>query len=147
MIMCINYLEILKMKEQIISSIILLILDIVWLNLVMKKRYGRMIPQIQGSKMALNYYYATLSYAFMIIGLNVFVIPHIDKKNLITSSLKFGFTFGLILYGVYDFTAGAVLTNWDFRLALLDILWGGVVFFLTCVLTFKISGLFPDAPK
>lgn len=130
------------MKEHIISSIILLILDVVWLNVVMKKRYGRMIPQIQGSKMALNYYSATLSYVFMIIGLNVFVIPHIDEKNLITSSLKFGFTFGLILYGVYDFTAGAVLTNWDFRLALLDVLWGGVVFFLTCVLTFKISGLF-----
>ena len=74
----------------------------------------------------------------MIIDLQVFLIPNINPKKLLSSSLKYGFLFGVILYGVYDFTAGAVLKKWDFQLAIADILWGGIVYFLTCLITFKI---------
>lgn len=125
-------------KKIIISSLILLVLDFGWLGFFMGGQYHRMIPLIQGSKMIINYYYAVLAYILMIIGLQVFVIPNINPKKLLSSSLKYGFLFGIILYGVYDFTAGAVLKKWDFQLAIADILWGGIVYFLTCLITFKI---------
>ena len=32
---------------------------------------------------------------------------------------------------IYDFTAAAVLKDWDIKLALLDILWGSFVFFIS----------------
>ena len=37
-----------------------------------------------------------------------------------------------MLYGVYDFTAAAVIKNWDIKLALVDVLWGGIVYFIAC---------------
>ena len=125
-------------KKIIISSLILLVLDIGWLGFFMGSQYHRMIPLIQGNKMIINYYYAVLAYILMIIGLQVFVIPNINPKKLLSSSLKYGFLFGVTLYGVYDFTAGAVLKKWDLQLAIVDILWGGIVYFLTCLITFKI---------
>ena len=123
----------LQLKHRITSSLILLILDFLWLGGVMGKRYSIMIPKIQGSKMETNMLYAFFSYLLMLIGLNVFVLPNLDMKNInVGDCLKYGFLFGIVLYGVYDFTAAAVIKKWDIKLALVDILWGGIVYFLAC---------------
>ena len=126
------------MNKLIISSFLLLALDLIWLKGYMGNEYRKMIRKIQGSDMQVNTIYAILSYALMIIGLNVFVIPNINRDNLMMDSLKYGFLFGIVLYGVYDFTIGAVLKGWNFKLALIDVLWGGIVYFLASYLTFKI---------
>lgn len=126
------------MNKLIISSFLLLALDLIWLKGYMGNEYRKMIRKIQGSDMQVNTIYAILSYALMIIGLNVFVIPNINKDNLMMDSLKYGFLFGIVLYGVYDFTIAAVLKGWNFKLALIDVLWGGIVYFLASYLTFKI---------
>lgn len=130
------------MNKVIISSVILLVLDFLWLGGYMANEYKIMIPKIQGSEMDTNLIYAFMSYILMIIGLNVFVIPNINKDNLLNDSIKYGFLFGIVLYGVYDFTAGAVLKNWDLNLAIVDVLWGGIVYFLASYLTFKLLGHF-----
>ena len=126
------------MNKLIISSFLLLTLDMIWLKGYMGNEYRKMIRKIQGSDMQVNTVYAIMSYTLMIIGLNVFVIPNINKDNLMMDSLKYGFLFGIVLYGVYDFTIGAVLQGWNFKLALIDVLWGGIVYFLASYLTFKI---------
>ena len=126
------------MTKLIVSAILLLILDLIWIVGYMANGYRKMIRKIQGSDMQVNVIYAILSYTLMIIGLNVFVIPSINKENLIIDSLKYGFLFGIVLYGVYDFTIGAVLKDWNMKLAILDILWGGTLYFLVTYLTFKI---------
>lgn len=126
------------MNKLIVSSVLLLVLDLIWLKGYMGNEYKKMIRKIQGSDMHVNTVYAILSYALMIIGLNVFVIPNINKDNLLFDSLKYGFLFGIILYGVYDFTIGAVLKDWNINLAIVDVLWGGIVYFLATYLTFKI---------
>ena len=64
----------------LISTITLLILDFCWIGFFMGKQYNRLIPLIQGSKMVLNYYYACIAYLFMIVGLQVFVIPNINPN-------------------------------------------------------------------
>ena len=63
-----------------------------------------------------------LAYLMMVIGLQVFVL---DKK---ANGVLRAFVFGIILYGVFDFTCGAVIENWDMKLAIIDILWGGGVY-------------------
>lgn len=126
------------MNKLILSSILLLLLDFMWIGGYMGGEYKKMIRKIQGSDMQLQVIYAILSYTLMIIGLNVFVIPNINKDNLFNDSLKYGFLFGIILYGVYDFTIGAVLKDWNFKLAIMDVLWGGTVYFLATYLTFTI---------
>ena len=120
-------------KHRLISTSTLLILDFLWIKLYMGSRYGTMIKNIQGSSMKANMLYAAIAYTLMVIGLNQFVLPNINTKNVtIKDCLTYGFIFGLVLYGVYDFTIGAVLSKWDMTLALIDVLWGGFVYFMSC---------------
>lgn len=65
-----------------------------------------------------------MAYLLMIVGLVMIII----KYNL---SYLDTFIFGIVVYGVYDFTCGAIFKEWDFQLAILDILWGGIVFTVT----------------
>lgn len=117
-------------KKVVIAVIVLLVLDILWIGLYMGKQYGPQVMAIQGSKLEMKPVYALLSYTLMVIGLIVFVMPRIRSGHELEDSLKYGLVFGIILYGVYDFTAAAVLKNWDMQLALKDIAWGGFVYFI-----------------
>ncbi len=123
------------LKYRIASSIILLVLDFMWLGGFMVPRYNVMIEKIQGSPMKANMLYGVFAYLLMIVGLQQFVLPNLDFKNItVKDCLKYGFVFGLVVYGVYDFTAAVVFKNWDINLALIDILWGGTAYFLSCYL-------------
>ena len=123
----------LELKHRLISTTTLLILDVLWITLFMGPRYKVMIKNIQGSELKTNMLYAFLAYTLMVIGLNHFVLPNINVKNVtIRDCLSYGFLFGLVVYGVYDFTIGAVLKKWDMMLAIMDILWGGFVYFASC---------------
>ena len=123
----------LQLKHRLISTATLLILDFLWIGLYMGSRYSTMIKKIQGTPMKTNMLYAIIAYTLMVIGLNLFVLPNINIKNItIKECLTYGFMFGLVLYGVYDFTIGAVLKKWSMSLAILDVLWGGFVYFIAC---------------
>lgn len=123
----------LELKHRLISTSTLLILDALWIMLFMGPRYKIMIKNIQGSDLKTNILYALLAYTLMVIGLNHFVLPRIDVKNItIKDCLSSGFMFGLVVYGVYDFTIGAVMKKWDMQLAVIDVLWGGFVYFASC---------------
>ena len=121
-------------KHRIISTLTLLVLDALWIGIYMGKKYGIMIEKIQNSPMSGGkMIYAILAYSLMVVGLNIFVLPRINPNDVkIKDCLIYGFLFGMILYGVYDFTCAAVLKDWDIKLALIDILWGGFVYFISC---------------
>lgn len=112
------------------ASAMLLSLDAMWITKYMGKKYSEMIPRIQLDQMNVRILYAIFAYILMIVGLNVFVLPNIGKRKF-HDSLKYGFLYGMILYGVYNGTAAAVFRKWDIRLATIDTLWGGLVFFLS----------------
>ena len=123
-----------KYTKIIIISIIMLIIDIFWIYLYMGNKYNILIENIQKSPMVPRFIYAIFAYVFMILGLNIFVLPNLKKTEKIYSSFKYGFLFGVILYGVYDFTAAAVLKDWSIILSLIDILWGGFLFFILSII-------------
>ena len=118
------------MNNEIISILILLILDFLWIGLFMKNRYQNEIKQIQGTQMSVNIAYAVVSYVLMAVGLVLFVLPNIRSEHRLLDSLKYGFLFGIVVYGIYDFTAAALISKWNMTTAILDVLWGGTVFFL-----------------
>lgn len=124
-------------KANIIATVTLLLLDFLWIGMFMGKQYQNQILDIQGSKMIAKPWSAFLAYALMVIGLNLFVMPRIRKGHELEDSLMYGFVFGIILYGVYDFTAGAVLKKWNLKLALIDIIWGGFVYFISAYIGSK----------
>ena len=122
------------MIKNLISTFVLLILDLLWISLVMGKLYKKMIPQIQSAEMEVNNKYAILSYLTLVFAMNFYVIPNISTNNY-KDLINHGFILGLIIYGVYDFTAAAVLKNWDKKTMVIDIIWGGILFYLTPLIT------------
>jgi len=123
----------LELKHKLFSSLVLFILDIIWIKFYMGEQYTPLVKKIQKKNMEVNKVSALLAYILMVIGLNKFVLPLVDLNNInFKNCLESGFLFGLIVYGVYDFTCGAVFKDWDFKLAIIDILWGGFVYFISC---------------
>ena len=114
-------------KEFILSSTILLLLDSIYLTLI-GKAYSQQIFNIQKLPMKVNFSGALFSYLFLIIGLNYFII--LKNKSVLDAGIL-----GTVIYGVYDATSYAVLKDWDRSLAIIDTLWGGVLFSITTLIT------------
>ena len=108
-------------KQGLIASVVLLVLDLLWLKFYMGPKYETLVPKIQGNKMQINLYSALGAYALMIVVLVNIVIKY--KLSYLDT-----FIFGFCLYGVYDLTCGAIFKNWNFPLAFIDMLWGGTVY-------------------
>ena len=127
------------MKRNILATAILLVLDIVWVIFFMRKKYEKQVKDIQGEAMKGRMQFAVLSYILMVVGLNLFILPNIREGHELEDSLKYGATFGLVVYGVYDATIAAVLKDWDIGLAAVDVAWGCFVFFISAYLGTKLS--------
>ena len=94
---------------------VLFLVDIFWL--ATGGIYARkMIELIQGQPIQLRFVSAIIVYLFLAYML------------LQTKSAKEAFLYGVCIYGVYDFTNHAVLENYDWKFAIADTLWGGVLF-------------------
>jgi len=120
-------------KTNILASVIFLVLDLIWIYGYMGTQYQGMIQRIQKSEMVPNVGSAIVAYILLVVGLWVFVLPSTSSlrninnqsnQTTLTTTLR-AFIFGIVVYGLYDFTAGTVLTDFDFRLALIDVMWGG----------------------
>lgn len=112
------------MYDFFVAIILLFVIDLFWLLGYAGNAYQKMIFKIQGSSMRINMFYGFIVYILMAI--------LVVNYGLSFSKTEFNyirpFILGLCVYGVYDFTAGAVIKNWDIRLALMDTLWGGLLF-------------------
>ena len=120
-------------KKIIVSGIILLLLDGIFVNFYMRE-YEDQIALVQRVVMQVNPIGAFLSYFILIFGLNFFII---DKNRSVLEA----FIFGLVTYGVYDATNYATLKRWDPYLAMIDTLWGGILMSSTTYLTYIIVHL------
>ena len=107
----------------LISSILILLIDSVYLNLF-SGYFANQVKNVQNSSLKLNLTGAALAYLFIIIIFNYFVIGF--KMNLSES-----FLLGLSVYGVYEGTTYAIFKDWSLLSVFIDTLWGGILFFLT----------------
>ena len=41
------------------------------------------------------------------------------------------FLLGLFIYGIFEFTSGAIFKKWETFPLIVDTLWGGILYFLT----------------
>jgi uncharacterized membrane protein len=114
------------MINIIILAIIMLILDGVYL-FIFGSSFRKMISSIQHSNFTIRIISVILCYIILVFGLYYFIIK--DNKTLFEA-----FLLGFVIYGVYDTTNYATFTNWKWNLALLDTMWGGILFALTTYL-------------
>ncbi|MFY7729916.1 MAG: DUF2177 family protein [Flavobacterium sp.] len=110
----------------LLSAILLIAIDFVYLGLI-RSHFSKQIQAVQGSPMKINYLGVAICYIFLIVGLNYFIIK--PRK-----SVSDAFLLGLIIYGVYETTNYALLSNWSLLTVIIDTLWGGVLFASTTYL-------------
>ena len=125
-------------KTIILSAFAMLAMDYIWLNFIAKSLYTEQLGQffdMQDGGMRVNYFAACLVYASLLIGIFVFVLP-ISHSNF--DVLIKGAIFGLIVYGVYDFTNLAIIKNWPLQISIIDMLWGGCLCSATSFMAYSL---------
>ena len=108
----------------------LLAIDIPVLKLL-KPLWEQTVFGVQHKPLVVNPYYAFIVYIIMSYGLYIYVYKHINSDNWKNDTLYKGFIFGIILYGVFDFTNLAIFSNYSLPTAIIDTLWGGALMALT----------------
>lgn len=108
---------------MLISAIIFITTDFVYLN-VIKNYFLNQIRLVQGSEPKINYLGVALSYLFLIVGIQYFILK--PRK-----SVSDAFLLGIVIYGVYETTNYALLKNWSIITVIIDTLWGGLLFAFT----------------
>lgn len=107
-----------------IGAVAFMALDGVWLGLLMKSFYRDQlgpIVRLGNGGIAPNWLAAFVVYVLLGTGTAVFVIPRAPTVSL---AAAYGALFGLVVYGVYDFTNYSTLRQWPFVLTLADVAWG-----------------------
>ncbi len=114
-------------KLAAIGAVAFMVLDGLWLGVLMKNFYRDQLAPIarmaEGGGMAPNWPAAFVVYLLLGTGIAVFVIPRAPTVPL---AAGYGALFGLVVYGVYDFTNYSTLRQWPFAVTLADVAWGAV---------------------
>lgn len=118
-----------KLNRIVFSSLILLALDFIYLNMV-KGQYEKQVVQVQRVVMKVKFLPAAFCYILLCFALNYFILrthrPVFDA-----------FLLGVVIYGVFDATNLAILKKWNTKLALTDTLWGGLLFATTTFIVYS----------
>ena len=110
---------------------ILVIIDSIYISAT-RKWYENQIVTIQRVAMNIKPFGAFVCYLFLVFGLWHFVLSSSARSGKKTEEIVFNaFLLGLIVYGVYASTSYALLKKWSPNLAIIDTIWGGVLFALT----------------
>lgn len=119
-------LDLMKGSYDLIKIFIVIVLiDLVYLYLI-KSKFKEMVKSIQIIPLKMNYIGAIIAYLFLSIGLHKFIIE--PKKDL-----NEAFLLGIVIYGVFEGTSMAIFQNWDIKILLVDIFWGGTLFYLSAM--------------
>ena len=125
-----------------IAYVVLMCADFAWIKFFMRHKYADQIRTIQNKPISLRVLYVVCAYACLLAGLSIFVMRHIRDDHIWLDAGLNGFLFGCITYGVYDFTNASLFDAWDEKLMILDILWGGLLFFVSAGIGSSLASFF-----
>lgn len=129
-------------KEKLIiyplTILLFLIIDGIWIKLFMKSLYLENLAPIllrEGTDIKVRMFPAFLSYV-CIYGLYVItVLKNAHNQKAVTFFLN-SFICGVLVYGTYDFTCLALFKNFNYKIALIDTIWGGILYTFVSVFVF-----------
>lgn len=109
-----------------VGAVAFMVLDFIWLGLLMKNFYREQlapIVRLADGGIAPNWPAAFVVYVLLGTGIAIFVIPRAPTVPL---AAFYGGLFGLVVYGVYDFTNFSTLRQYPLVLTFADWAWGVV---------------------
>lgn len=119
------------MIQILILAFCIPILDFLFLGIIAKEIYLKnLLPLARikagGDGIDVNYVAAAVVYVLMITGLYFFVLKSAGASSTLQIFIR-SFLFGLVLYGVYEFTNLSFLKEWPMPIVLIDTLWGSTL--------------------
>ncbi len=121
----------------IITFVIFLVIDLVWLNIIAKNLYQKEIGTLLLKNP--NLVPALLFYLLFIFALLVLVlIPGIKEGGLL-KTLLMAALFGLTTYATYDLTNLATLEGWNLKITVIDLIWGTSISTITTLFGYLIG--------
>lgn len=103
-------------------------LDFAWLGFIagdqFKKHIGPILRLDESGALRMVWWSGALVYVLLAAGTTFLVVPRATGGSL--SALLWGGLFGLIVYGVFDFTNHAILRPYPLQIVILDLAWGVV---------------------
>lgn len=123
------------MNSKIIKNIaaitvILLALDFMYITAT-RNMFEIQIADVQRVALQIRPLGGVLCYLLLVIGLYYFIVR--EHRPVFDA-----FLLGLVIYGVYETTSYALLKKWKWNIVLMDTLWGGILFALTTLITYKV---------
>lgn len=118
------------LKELIITTVVYLTIDIFYIT-SNTKYFKKYFKYLQNSPAKFRQIPAMITYIILALGLYYFIIK--ERKPILDA-----FLFGLLIYGVYDFTNYSTITKWTLDFAIKDTLWGGTVFAISTFIIYEI---------
>ena len=113
----------LLISATLISALIFLIIDVIWLSFSVKSFYRPNIGHLLLETPVM--WAAILFYVIYVIGIAVVIIePSLDYQNTQKFLIK-AFMFGLVAYGTYNLTNMATIKGWSPNVVFVDMIWGG----------------------
>ena len=109
---------------------LLLFIDSIYLNFIGKSLFEKMIYKITNDKAKYNIVGIIGSYLFLWFALEYFII---SKKRPAYEALLLG----LVIYGVFDMTNIALFKNYNIFIGIIDIIWGGLLFYIVANIYYK----------
>ena len=118
-------------KELSITLLSLLVLDAFYLGFT-RGIWDLQVASVQRVAMQPRILGAVVCYLLMTGGLWYFILR--DRRTVGEAMLL-----GFVIYGVFDSTNYAIFKKWQWQNALMDTIWGGILFGLTTMVVYWFS--------
>jgi uncharacterized membrane protein len=121
----------------ILTFIVFLAIDFVWLNWIAKNLYSEKIGHLLAENpnlIAAGVFYLLFVGASLVLA----VLPGYEAQSL-TKTIMLGAIFGMITYATYDLTNLATLKEWPLSVTIIDIVWGTSLSTATAVAGYYIA--------
>ena len=106
----------------LVTLVVLTALDFVFLGVLAKGFFTSQVGDMLGELKPLP---AVLFYLLYVVGVLIFVSGGTAATT--QSTLLYGALFGLFCYATFDLTSLALLKNWSWAVAVVDVAWGAFV--------------------
>ena len=128
------------LKNYLITFIIFLVIDFIWLGAVAKNLYRDQLGFLM--KENFNMVAAFAFYLLFTAGIVFFVLNRALAISSWQYALFAGMFFGLITYSTYDLTNLATLKDWPLTITIIDLIWGTFLGGITSLLSYFVVNYF-----
>lgn len=123
-------------RNFIITFIVFMTIDLIWLGVVAKNLYNKYLGYIMTKN--INWMAAIIFYMIFVIGMLLFVIQPALAKDSVQYLILYGMAYGFITYATYDLTNLATLKDWPLEITIIDLIWGTTLSTLTSYFSYLI---------